>query len=72
MFSHPLVREIAVVMVVKLAFIAALWFAFFRGAPEPRLPVTDVVRVSASAPETVIVPPTKPKPTMHITRGNPA
>jgi len=29
-FSNPLVREIAVVLVIKLVFIYALWFAFFR------------------------------------------
>lgn len=30
LFSQPLVREIAVVMAVKLVLLTALWFAFFR------------------------------------------
>lgn len=39
MFSNPLVREIAVVLVIKLVFIYALWFAFFH--PGEARPPTD-------------------------------
>lgn len=35
MFTNPLVREIAVVLVIKLVFIYALWFAFFRPGEVP-------------------------------------
>jgi hypothetical protein len=28
---HPLARDIAVVIAVKLVLLAGLWFAFFRG-----------------------------------------
>ncbi len=40
MFSNPLVREIAVVLAIKLVFIYALWFAFFR-AGETHAPAVD-------------------------------
>lgn len=30
LFSYPLIRELAVVLLVKLLLLTALWFAFFR------------------------------------------
>lgn len=51
LFSQPLVREIAVVLVVKLVLLTALWFAFFRnpdsGGP---LGVEQVARAIAGEP----------------------
>ena len=37
MFSHRLVREIALVLVLKLAFIYGLWLLFFRVPTQPPL-----------------------------------
>ncbi|WP_127478237.1 cytochrome oxidase putative small subunit CydP [Sulfurivermis fontis] len=60
MFSNPLVREIAVVLVIKLIFIYALWFAFFRPG-EVRPPLGEelghALLFSGRAPE-----PIKPQP----------
>jgi hypothetical protein len=33
--THPLVRELGVVLIVKLILLAGLWYAFFRDAPAP-------------------------------------
>jgi len=37
MFSNRLVREIAVVLVLKLAFLYGLWLLFFHAPPPPPL-----------------------------------
>ncbi len=37
MFSNRLVREIAVVLVLKLAFIYGLWLLFFHAPAQPPL-----------------------------------
>ncbi len=72
MFSNPLVKEITVVLVLKLAFITALWFAFFRGAPEPLLPITEIDRSEKGPATELRASPTAVHSTMHIIRGNPA
>ncbi|GAB4302287.1 MAG: hypothetical protein Kow0096_23650 [Thiohalomonadaceae bacterium] len=56
MFSNPLVREIAVVLVIKLMFIYALWFAFFRPGevrPPPGAELGHDLLFSGRAPELI-------------------
>lgn len=59
MFSNPMVREISVVLAIKLVFIYALWFAFFRGG-ETHIPVGEELGSAllfSGAPE-----PMRPQP----------
>lgn len=52
MFHHPLVREIAAVLILKLVIITGIWFTFFRvdhappfelgDSPHPALDITPV------------------------------
>lgn len=59
MFSNPLVRELAVVLAIKLVFISTLWFAFFR-AGETQAPAgeeTGRALLISGAPE-----PMRPQP----------
>lgn len=44
MFAHPLVREIAVVLLVKLALIFGLYFAFFHQPERGELTGHEVSR----------------------------
>lgn len=44
LFTQPLARELTVALVVKIAALALMWFAFFREAP-----VVDPGRLLAPA-----------------------
>jgi hypothetical protein len=48
---HPLVRELGVVLVVKLVLLAGIWYAFVRDAPAPQ-PASLFAPVTAHHQET--------------------
>jgi hypothetical protein len=49
LFAHPLVRELAWVLALKLALLSAIWWAFFS-LPKPQSDVQAVSRVIAGTP----------------------
>ena len=56
MFSIPLVRHLAIVLVVKLTLLFLIWFLFFRqpaGGPEPGSDIHDHI----AGPPATMVPP---------------
>ena len=56
-FEHPLAREIAAILVIKLALIAALGFYFFGPDTKPRLDEQTVAKAVLERPELNPLPP---------------
>lgn len=61
MWKEHLVRELAVILVIKLVALYVLWLAFFSQPDEQALSEQQVGQRLLGEPHTVVTPPYRPK-----------